>query len=156
MTTLLEASPVPTSLFRRPFAVPAAPADVPTPAVAPVTALSRVRGGTFSPTVDVIRFADGTSAHTDLIRLNPNIDAYSLDFHGVSPRHLSHYREVGWWAARRPSAIRWQTEITRILAAGYPFRSTAELTRRLTAAGYDLGAAEIRPHEAIAATQAAI
>ena len=156
MTTLLEASPVPTSLFRRPFAVPAAPADVPAPAVTPVTALSRVRGGTFSPTVDVIRFADGTTAHTDLIRLNPNIDAYSLDFHGVSPRHLSHYREVGWWAARRPSAIRWQTEITRILAAGYPFRSTAELTRRLTAAGYDLGAAEIRPHEAIAATQAAI
>ena len=60
MTTLLEASPVPTSLFRRPFAVPATPADAPTPAVAPVTALSRVRGGTFSPTVDVIRFADGT------------------------------------------------------------------------------------------------
>ena len=123
---------------------------------AEITRMTRYRGGTYSSTVDTVVFADGTSARTDLIRLNPNIDAYSLDFHGVSPRHLSHYREVGWWAARRPSAIRWQTEITRILAAGYPFRSTAELTRRLTAAGYDLGAAEIRPHEAIAATQAAI
>ena len=123
---------------------------------AEITRMTRYRGGTYSPTVDTVVFRDGTTARTDLIRLNPNIDAYSLDFHGVSPRHLSHYREVGWWAARRPSAIRWQTEITRILAAGYPFRSTAELTRRLTAAGYDLGAAEIRPHEAIAATQAAI
>ena len=127
----------------------------PAPAV-DLSRMTRYRGGTYSHTVDTIVFVDGSTARTDLIRLNPNIDAYSLDFHGVSPRHLSHYREVGWWAARRPSAIRWQTEITRILAAGYPFRSTAELTRRLTAAGYDLGAAEIRPHEAIAATQAAI
>ncbi|MGC3953327.1 MAG: thioester domain-containing protein [Propionicimonas sp.] len=117
--------------------------------------LSRGRGGTYSPTVDVVRFADGTTAHTDLIRLNPNIDAYSLDFTGTSPRQLSHYREAGSWQAHVPNAALWREEITRILANSYPFVSTAELTRRLANAGYR-GAGAIRKHEAIAATQAAI
>lgn len=156
MTSLLQAPVTPTALLPRPSGVPAQPRTAPIPHLAPVTALSRMRGGTFSPTVDIIRFADGSTAHTDLIRLNPNIDAYSLDFDGVSPRQLCHYREVGWWGTRRPSAIRWQQQITRILAAGYPYRSTGELTAQLTRAGYDLGATEIRPHEAIAATQAAL
>lgn len=123
---------------------------------APTTpALSRGRGGTYSPTVDVVRFVDGTTAHTDLIRLNPNIDAYSLDFTGTSPRQLSHYREVGSWQGHVPSAAMWREEITRVLANSYPFVSIGELTRRLANAGH-LGTGAIRKHEAIAATQAAI
>jgi TQXA domain-containing protein len=126
-----------------------------TPA-APITALSRVRGGTFSSTVGRIRFTDGSTAHTDLIRLNPNIDTYSLDFSGVSPRQLSHYREVSWREAPAQSAVLWQEEIGRILVNSYPHLPVAELTRRLWEAGYPIGPGLIREHEAIAATQAAI
>lgn len=122
---------------------------------APVTALSRVRGGMYSSTVDLIRFADGSTAHTDLIRLNPNIDAYSLDFAGLSPRRLAHYHEAPWRQAPEPTR-RWRREIARLLSNSYPTVTTAELTRRLRASGYPIGAAEIRRHEAIAATQAAI
>ncbi len=118
-------------------------------------ALSRVRGGLYSSTVDLIRFADGTTAHTDLIRLNPNIDAYSLDFAGLSPRRLAHYHEAPWQQAPR-TAGPWRDEITRLLANSYPAVPTAELTRRLRESGYPLGPGEIRRHEAIAATQAAI
>jgi TQXA domain-containing protein len=123
---------------------------------APITALSRVRGGTFSSTVGRIRFTDGSTAHTDLIRLNPNIDTYSLDFSGVSPRQLSHYREVSWREAPAQSAVLWQEEIGRILVNSYPHLPVAELTRRLREAGYPLGPGLIREHEAIASTQAAI
>lgn len=120
------------------------------------TGLSRVRGGTFSPTVEVIHFTDGTSARTDLIRLNPNIDAYSLDFHGVSPRQLAHYREVGW--ASTHAGVRRELEpfVASVLAHGYPQRSTRELSDELRATGFDLGAGELKDHEAIAATQAAL
>lgn len=87
-TPSLDATPVTT---RRLVLVPVP--EVGRPSAAPqaqptLTALSRVRGGMYSSTVDLIRFADGSTAHTDLIRLNPNIDAYSLDFAGVSPRQL--------------------------------------------------------------------
>ncbi len=123
---------------------------------APASALSRGRGGTFSATVGEVWFADGRHAHTDLIRLNPNIDAYSLDVNGVSPRQLSHYREVAWTDAPIRPAEMWQAEITAILASSYPQVGTAELTRRLRVSGYPVGFGELREHEAIAATQAAI
>ncbi|CAL8977261.1 hypothetical protein PROP_02149 [Propionicimonas sp. T2.31MG-18] len=159
MATLIEASlPLadrPQRLLAGPVTVLRGRAPLRLPAV-PATALSRVRGGTFSSTVDVIRLADGTVAHTDLIRLNPNIDAYSLDFTGTSPRQLSHYREVSFRNAPVRAAQLWQEEITRILTHGYPHVSTTELTRRLVEAGYPVGAGAIREHEAIAATQAAI
>lgn len=124
-------------------------------AVPTLTALSRVRGGMYSATVDLVRFADGRTAHTDLIRLNPNIDAYSLDFDGISPRRLAHYREVSWQQAPAPT-LWWRPEIARVLANSYPAVSTTELTHRLREAGYPLGTAEIRRHEAIAATQAVL
>ena len=54
--------------------------------------MTRYRAGTYSHTVDKIVFTDGRSARTDLIRLNPNIEAYSLDFTGVSPTRPSRYR----------------------------------------------------------------
>lgn len=122
---------------------------------APFGPLSRVRGGTYSSTVGVIRFSDGSSARTDLIRLTPNVDAYSLNADGVSPRQLSHYREAPWRMAPLRTVV-WQDEITRVLANSYPFLSLAEVTQRLRAAGYPIGAAELREHEAIAATQAAV
>lgn len=123
----------------------------------PLTGLSRVRGGTFSATVDLVRFTGGLVAHTDLIRLTPNVDAYSLDFDGTSPRQLSHYREVPWWHAPvRATALWWKQEIAQILVNGYPRVATGELTRRLRTAGYPIGSGEVREHEAIAATQAAI
>ena len=54
--------------------------------------MTRYRGGTYSHTVDTIVFTDGTSARTDLIRLNPNVEAYSLDFTGIAPTSPSRYR----------------------------------------------------------------
>lgn len=123
---------------------------------APLPTLTRARGGTFSPTVDAIHFADGSSAYTDLIRLNPNVDAYSLDFAGVSPRQLSHYRELGWEQATTGFPRLSLTRVARVLGAGYPAVPAAVLTRRLRAAGYHLGPGVIPEHEAIAATQAAI
>ncbi len=162
MTTLTEAGTAAVLATATPIA-PSAPEPVtvldpgglrqlPAPLATP---LSRVRGGMYSSTVDLIRFADGSTAHTDLIRLNPNIDAYSLDFGGRSPRRLAHYREASWHQAPQRSA-RWRREITRLLTNSYPAVSTTELTRRLRESGYPLGTGEIRRHEAIAATQAAI
>ena len=60
--------------------------------------MTRYRGGTYSHTVDRIVFADGSTARTDLIRLNPNLDAYSLDFSGIAPRLPSRY-QLGTWSA---------------------------------------------------------
>jgi TQXA domain-containing protein len=122
----------------------------------PLAGLTRVRGGTFSPTVGLVRFTDGSTAHTDLVRLTPNVDAYSLDIGGTSPRRLAHYREVAWHQAPLPTARWWQREIALILTNGYPRVSTDQLTRRLREAGYPVGSATIREHEAIAATQAAL
>ncbi|HMR50350.1 MAG TPA: TQXA domain-containing protein [Arachnia sp.] len=125
------------------------------PRVAPQPRLSRGRGGTFSSTVDIIRFDDGETARTDLIRLTPGVAAYSLDFGGLSPRQLSHYREASW--AEAPGAARyWRHEIAHVLAESAPRISAAELTHRLRQHGYPLGTGVLREHEIIAATQAAI
>ncbi len=118
--------------------------------------MTRYRGGTYSHTVDRIVFSDGSTAHTDLIRLNPNVDAYSLDFTGVSPTHPSHYRVDSWSAVPNARAHAHEVEIDWILRNSFPWLRTAQLSRRLRAAGYRLGPANIGEHEAIAATQAAI
>ncbi len=131
--------------------------------LAPLPALSRGRGGTYSATVGEVRFRDGSTARTDLIRLTPSVDAYSLDAQGISPRQLCHYREAADPASRsgagRSDAGRTEArrvQLTRLLAATYPHVSLEELSRRVRGAGYPLGARSIRAHEAIAATQAAI
>ena len=49
-----------------------------------------------------------------------------------------------------------EAEVDWILRNSFPALSPAELSRRLRAAGYPLGAGNIAEHEAIAATQAAI
>ncbi|MGV0749008.1 thioester domain-containing protein [Mycolicibacter minnesotensis] len=124
--------------------------------------MTRYHGGTYSHTVDRIVFTDGTSARTDLIRLNPGIAAYSLDFHGIAPTRPSAYRIDTWSAvpnlrravqgARDPREV----QVDWILRNSVPRLSTVELSRRLREAGHRLGRGNITEHEAIAATQAAI
>jgi TQXA domain-containing protein len=121
-----------------------------------VSRMTRYRGGTYSHTVDRVVFTDGTCARTDLIRLNPNLDAYSLDIAGVAPLHPSRYRLETWSALPHLSVRASEPEVDWILRNSFPMRPTAELSRRLRDAGYPLGRANISEHEAIAATQAAI
>ncbi|MDT5150814.1 MAG: hypothetical protein QOI01_2547 [Mycobacterium sp.] len=118
--------------------------------------LTRYRGGTYSHTVDTIVFTDGTAARTDLIRLNPNVEAYSLDFSGISPTRPSHYRVATWSAVPHLRTRAHEAEVDWILRNSFPTVGTAELSRRLRAAGYPLKSANVAEHEAIAATQAAI
>ncbi|MHA3020782.1 thioester domain-containing protein [Mycobacterium sp. BMJ-28] len=123
---------------------------------AEITKMTRYRAGTYSPTVDTVVFADGTAARTDLIRLNPNIDAYSLDFLGVAPTRPSRYRPANWSAVPNVAARAYEAEVDWIIRNSFPTLGTAELSRRVQAAGYRLGGAHLAEHEAIAATQAAI
>jgi len=123
---------------------------------AELSQLTRYRGGTYSHTVDTIVFSDGTSARTDLIRLNPNIEAYSLDFAGLAPTTPSRYRAETWSAVPNVRARAVEAEVDWILRNSYPRLRPAELSRRVRAAGHQVGAANIAEHEAIAATQAAI
>ena len=127
----------------------------PTPSV-DLSRMTRYRGGTYSHTVDTIVFADGTSAHTDLIRLNPNIEAYSLDFTGIAPTRPSRYAADTWAAVPHLQARAHEAEVDWILRNSYPTLSTTTLSARLRAAGYPLGGRNIAEHEAIAGTQAAI
>lgn len=127
--------------------------------VRPATELSRMtryRGGTYSHTVEKVVFTDGSSARTDLIRINPNVPAYSLDFTGVSPSHPSRYQPGTWSELPQLRASANEAGVDWILRNSYPLLSAAELSRRVRAAGYPIGTGNIREHEAIAATQAAI
>ena len=128
-------------------------------AIRPASELSRLtryRGGTYSHTVEKVVFIDGSCARTDLIRLNPNVPAYSLDFTGVSPRHPSRYQPGTWSELPHLRASGKEAEVDWILRHSYPLLPTAELSRRVREAGYPIGPANISEHEAIAATQAAI
>lgn len=127
----------------------------PTPTV-DVSRMTRYRGGTYSHTVDTISFTDGSTARTDLIRLNPNIPAYSLDFTGISPVRPSRYAADDWAAVPHLQARAHESEVDWILRNSYPTQSTVTLSDRLRAAGYPLGTRNIAEHEAIAGTQAAI
>lgn len=118
--------------------------------------LTRYRGGTYSHTVGTLVFTDGIVARTDLIRLNPNVEAYSLDFGGTAPTGPSPYRAATWTAVTNLRARAREPEVDWILRNSFPTLGTAELSRRLRSAGYPLGSANVAEHEAIAATQAAI
>jgi TQXA domain-containing protein len=123
---------------------------------ADLPAMTRYRGGTYSHTVERIVFADGASARTDLIRLNPNLRAYSLDFSGIAPHLPSRYRLGDWSALPHLRNRAYEAQVDWILRHSFPMTTSAELSRQLRSAGYPLGAANISEHEAIAATQAAI
>lgn len=121
-----------------------------------VTRMTRYRGGTYSHTVDTVVFADGSRARTDLIRLNPNLRAYSLDFCGIAPDRPSRYRLGTWSALPHLHTRGHEAEVDWILRNSFPMRTTAQLSGQLRAAGYLKGPANISEHHAIAATQAAI
>jgi TQXA domain-containing protein len=121
-----------------------------------VTRMTRYRGGTYSHTVDRIVFADGSSARTDLIRLHPNLLAYSLDFTGIAPHLPSSYALGTWSALPHLRARGCEAAVDWILRHSHPMCTVAGLSGRLRAAGYPLGPANLSEHEAIAATQAAI
>jgi TQXA domain-containing protein len=121
-----------------------------------LTHMTRYRGGTYSHTVDRIVFTDGSWARTDLIRLNPNVPAYSLDFTGIAPHHPSRYQPGSWSELPHLLASGHEAEVDWILRNSFPIRPAAELSRRVREAGYPIGPANISEHEAIAATQAAI
>lgn len=125
-----------------------------------LTQMTRYRGGTYSHTVDKIVFVDGSTARTDLIRVNPNLHGYSLDFAGIAPDHPSRYRLDSWSALPHLSSggrgRSCEAQVDWILRHSFPMRTIAELSRQLRRHGYDLGPANISEHEAIAATQAAI
>jgi TQXA domain-containing protein len=123
---------------------------------AELSRLTRYRGGIYSHTVEKVVFTDGSVARTDLIRLNPNVPAYSLDFTGVSPRHPSRYQPGTWSELPHLRASGKEADVDWILRQSYPLLTTAELSRRVRGAGYPIGTANISEHEAIAATQAAI
>lgn len=127
----------------------------PTPTV-DVSRMTRYRGGTYSHTVDTIAFADGSTARTDLIRLNPNIEAYSLDFAGIAPTRPSRYAADSWAAVPHLQARAHEAEVAWILRNSYPALSTTVISKRLRDAGYPLGSRNITEHEVIAGTQAAI
>lgn len=127
----------------------------PAPAV-DLSRMTRYRGGTYSHTVDTIVFIDGSSARTDLIRLNPNIAAYSLDFAGLAPTRPSRYAADTWAAVPHLQTRAHESEVDWILRNSYPALSTVTLSARLREAGFDLGVRNITEHEAIAGTQAAI
>ena len=102
--------------------------------------MTRYRAASYSHTVDTIVFADGSSARTDLIRLNPNIEAYSLDFTGVAPTRPSRYAaDTGGGSAPAGSEAH-EAEVDWILRNSHPTLSTTTLSARLRAAGYPLGA----------------
>jgi TQXA domain-containing protein len=121
-----------------------------------LTRMTRYRGGTYSHTIDKIVFTDGSCARTDLIRLNPNLQAYSLDFTGIAPLHPSRYRLESWSALPHLHNAGCEVQVDWIVRHSFPMRSTTELSQQLRQAGYPLGTAHISEHEAIAATQAAI
>jgi TQXA domain-containing protein len=121
-----------------------------------LTPMTRYRGGTYSHTVDKIVFTDGSWARTDLIRLNPNVLAYSLDFTGIAPQHPSRYQPGAWSDLPHLRASGKEAAVDWILRHSFPLLSAAELSRRVRETGYPIGPANISEHEAIAATQAAI
>jgi TQXA domain-containing protein len=118
--------------------------------------MTRYRGGTYSHTVERIVFTDGTTARTDLIKLHPNLRAYSLDFTGIAPQDPSPYRLGTWSALPHLNTRGREAEVDWILRHSFPMRSISELSQRLRQAGYPLGPADISEHEAIAGTQAAV
>ncbi len=98
----------------------------------------------------------GGFAVADLIRLNPGVDAYSVNLDGVAPQAVSRYRPAPWADVAAPGAGDREGAVVRLLSASYPAVDLATLSERVRAAGHPLGRGQLRAHEAIAATQAAI
>ncbi len=135
-----------------PVRAPRALAAVGSPA--PET-FQRYRPGTYSATVETIRLTNGRTVRTDLIRLHPNVECYSLDMDGAAPRLVAHYTATPW-SSTVPALRCAPDDVATILRASYPAVGLSELSARVRDAGRPLGTGDLRPHEAIAATQAAL
>lgn len=136
--------------------MPTVPAERANLAAVPATrdTFRRYRPGTYSATVETVRLTDGRSVRTDLIRLNPNVECYTLDVDGAAPRGVAHYTVTQWAEARELEGS--APDVATILRASYPAVGLAELSARVRHDGHPLGTANLRAHEAIAATQAAL
>ena len=122
-----------------------------------VTRMTRYRGGTYSHTVDTIVFTDGIVGAHRPDPAQPQHRGLLAGLHRSSRRPavaLPGGDLVGGAEPARPRP-RGRGRLDSA-AIRFPSLGTAELSRRLRAAGYPLGAANISDHEAIAATQAAI
>jgi TQXA domain-containing protein len=96
-----------------------------------------------------IRWADGTTQITSLVRLEEQLGAYAL-----TPGEISAtYREVSWLTTAHLGA---EWALTQVLAQGYPTVGIDELRRRLRRAGYRVAAEELTVADAVAGTQAAV
>jgi TQXA domain-containing protein len=96
-----------------------------------------------------IRWADGTTSETELVRLDEQLPAYAL----LPGATTASYREVSWLESDwLPS----EWALTQVLAQGYGRVGIDELRRRLRRAGYAVAAEELTIHDAIAGTQAAV
>ena len=119
------------------------------------TQMTRYRGGTYSHTVDTIVFIDGSTARTDLIRVNPNLHGLLPGFHRHRARP-SVALSPGLLVRAAASIFLWARPRLRSRggldsAALLPDALTiTELSRQLRQAGYPLGPANISEHEAIA------
>ena len=118
--------------------------------------LTRYRGGTYSATVDTVTFVDGSTARTDLIRLTRVSTRTRWTSRGVADTSvaLPDGHLVGG-AEPAGARVRGRGRLDPAQLVPAADRSQ-ELSRRLRAAGYPLGAANISEHGAIAGTQAAI
>jgi TQXA domain-containing protein len=96
-----------------------------------------------------IRWADGTTQATALVRLEEQLGAYAL----TPGDTAATYREISWLDSAHLGA---EWALTQVLAQGYPTVGIDELRRRLRRAGYRVAADEITPPDAIAGTQAAV
>ncbi len=96
-----------------------------------------------------VRWADGTTRATALVRLEEQLGAYALTPGEVGTT----YREVSWLDS---SHLGEEWALTQVLAQGYPTVGIDELRRRLRRAGYRVAADELTVADAIAGTQAAV
>lgn len=96
-----------------------------------------------------IRWADGTTQTTALVRLEEQLGAYALAPGGISAT----YREASWLDSTHLGG---EWALTQVLAQSYPTVGIDELRRRLRRAGYRVAADELTIADAIAGTQAAV
>lgn len=96
-----------------------------------------------------IRWAEGTTSETELVRVDEQLPAYGL----VPGASAASYREISWLDS---DWLPGEWALTQVLAQGYGRVGIDELRRRLRRAGYAVAADELTIHDAVAGTQAAV
>jgi hypothetical protein len=96
-----------------------------------------------------IRWSDGSSSDTELVRLDEQLAAYALVPGATDETH----REVSWLGSDSSGDV-WA--LTQALAQGFGRVSVEQLRRRLRHGGYQVAADELTISDAVAGTQAAV